>query len=340
MIDFGEFEQLINREKISNCLIFCGVDESLMKDSIKKISDRFVNETFRDLNYVQFDGSTVDMEVVINTCATIPIMSDKKVVVVYRAKFLGDSEDREDKKRLEALNKYIENAPEHCILIVYYVFENDREKPSDKIKKLDKKTLVVKFDKMKGAMLEKRVKTLFEQKGKEIGKVELKMFCDGLENNMNIIENEVEKLACYTLDREIRKEDIMLMLPQKSDNDIFDLVDLLAQKKPEKALDILNELIFKGEKVTQILFMIERQFNLLFKIKTGIEEGKNKDILVKELRLHPFICEKMMTQSRKFTHKQIRTALKICLETEAVLKSSSVNGKTELELLIVNTITA
>lgn len=340
MIEFPDFEEKLKKSALNNSYIFCGVDEGLMQDNIKSLVNKNVDKTFRELNYVQFDGSTVDMDTVINTCETIPIMSDKKVVLVYRAKFLGEGEDREDNKRFDKLIKYIENVPSFCILIVYYVFENDREKPSNKVKKLDKKTTVVRFDKLKGAALEKRVKSLFEKRGVEIGKIELKLFCDGLENNMNIISNEMDKLCSYTLDRGITKEDIIAMLPPKSDNDIFDLVDCISQKKPERALEILNELIFKGEKATYILFMIERQFNILFNLKLGVESGKNKDMLSKELKLNPYICEKMIAQSKRFSAKQLTNALEFCLNTEETLKSSSVSGKTEMELLIINTITA
>lgn len=338
--DYMELESDIKKGKFHNCYVFCGVDEVLIKETLNIMINKIVDNTFKDLNYVQFDGLTVDMDNVINTCETIPFMSDKKAVVIYRANFLGENEDKELNRKFEKIKKYIENPANHCILIMYYIFENDREKVSDKIRKIDKKAYVVKFDKLKGVALERKVASLFEAKGKNIGKIELKLFCDGLENNMNIIKNEVEKLCSYAYERDITKEDILKLLPPKTDNDIFNLVDNVSQKKIEKAMDILNELIFKGEKVPFILFMVERQFNILLQIKIGLEEGKNKDILAKELRLNPFICEKMITQSRKFTLKGLKEAINICLNTEKTLKSSSVNEKTEMELLILNTILA
>jgi DNA polymerase III subunit delta len=340
LLEYMELENKVRGGKFDNCYVFCGADEALMKENIKLISDKVLQGSFVDLNYVQFDGTTADMETVINTCETIPFMSDRKVVVIYRAAFLGEGEDKEFNKKYELISKYMENSANHCILIVYYVFENDREKPSNKIKKLEKKACVVKFDKLKGANLERKVKSLFDEKGKNIGKIELKLFCDNLENNMNIIQNEVEKLCSYAYNREITKEDILLMLPQKSDNDIFNLVDNVSQKKIERALDILNELAFKGEKIPYILYMIERQFNILLQIKYSVEEGKNKDVIAKELKLNPYICEKMIVQSRKFTLNGLKKAINYCLNTEEALKSSSVNGKIEMELLILNTITA
>jgi DNA polymerase III subunit delta len=340
LIEYVELEEKIRSSKFDNCYVFCGADEALMKENIRLISEKALQGSFADLNYVQFDGMTADMETVVNTCETIPFMSDRKVVVVYRATFLGEGEEREFSRRYALISKYIENPADHCILIVYHVFESDRDKPGSKIKKLEKKACVVKFDKLKGMNLEKKVKSLFEAKGKNIGKIELKLFCENLENNMNIVQNEVEKLCTYAYNRDITKEDILLMLPQKSDNDIFNLVDTLSQKKVEKALDILNELIFKGEKVPYILYMVERQFNIILQIKYGLEEGKDKDSLARELKLNPYICEKMIAQSRKFTLKGLKKAINYCLNTEEALKSSSVNGKTEMELLILNTISA
>lgn len=340
MLEYLDLEQRLKGNKFDNCYIFCGADEALIKENIKLIKDRNLQPGFDDLNYVQFDGLTADMEAVINTCETVPFMSEKKVVVVFRANFLGGAEDREANKKFETIGRYIEQPAEHCILILYYVFENDREKPSSRVRKLDKKACVVKFDKLKGVNFEKKVKSIFEEKEKNIGKIELKLFCDGLNNDMNIVLNEIEKLCCYTYGREISKKDIFAMLPQKTDNDIFGLVDNISQRKLEKALEILNELIFKGEKIPYILYMVERQFNLLLQIRYGIEEGKNKEILSKELKLNPYICEKMITQSKKFSLVGLRNAINLCLNTEERLKSSSVESKTEMELLILNAISA
>lgn len=340
MLEYIELEEKLKNNKFDNCYIFCGINEALMKEKIIFIKNKALNTSFSDINFVQFDGKTVDMETVINTCDTIPFIDEKKVVVVYRAEFLGEGEDRAFNKNFEMLQKYAESPAKSTILIIYYVFKEDREKPSGKIKKLDKKTSVVKFDKLKGINLEKKIKALFEERGKNIGRAELKFFCDEIENNMESVKNEVEKLCCFVSNKEITKEDILMMLPAKADNDIFDLVDSISQKKLEKALDILSELLYKGEKLTYILYMIERQFNLLLQLKLGTEKGKTKDMLVKELKMNPYICDKMIVQSKRFTLKNLKDAINDCLESEEVLKSSQVNSKTEIELLILKTITA
>lgn len=343
MINYAELEKKIKKHELDNCYIFCGSDEKLIKDHIKYITNNVLDKNFIDLNYSKFDGSKTDFETISDACETMPFMSDKKVVVVYRASFLDDSSGNKNSgdlknKNFVMLNEYLKNPAPHCILIIYYTFLSDREKPSNKIKKLDKKTCVIKVDKLKGESLQKKCRSLFEGAGAKIGKSELILFCAQVDNNMNIILNEIEKLVSFTNGREITKKDILDMMPQKSENDIFNLVDYLSQKNIKRALDILNELIYKGEKIPFILFMVARQFNLLFNIKLGIESGKTKETLANELRLHPYVCEKMISQSMKFTIKRLKRNIELCLDTEKVLKSTSTDDKINIEVFMIKTV--
>ena len=51
------------------------------------------------------------------------------------------------------------------------MFTSDREKPSNKIKKLEKKACVIKVDKLKGEFLQKKCRDLFEASGAKIWKI-------------------------------------------------------------------------------------------------------------------------------------------------------------------------
>jgi DNA polymerase-3 subunit delta len=338
LIDCDLLEEALKKGSLDKGYLFCGLDEKLIKDSIGLIVNSAIDKTFADLNYIRFDGSKADINDIINACETMPFMSERKVVLVYRATFLGEKEDRESKKKFDEINKYVDNLPRHCVLIMYYVFEDDREKPSSSVKKLEKRCTVVKVDKLKGDKYYKKVKNIFSDMNKDIGKVELRFFCDNVDNNMDIVIREVDKLVNFCEGREITRADIIKLLPQKNDDDIFDLVDFLSQKRPEKAIDILNELIYRGENILGILFMIQRQFKILLNVKLALESGKGKEDIAKSLRLHPFIAEKMIVQSKKFTLTQLKRCLEMCLNTERIFKSSAAEKNIEMELLIVNTV--
>lgn len=345
MLDIGTFNENIKKNKISNCYVFCGNDEQLIKEGIESIIKKTIDKSFLELNYLKFDGNSLEsFDTVVNACETVPFMSDKKVVLVYRASFIEDDGGESNKfsgdKAFNTVLEYVDNVPAHCILILYDVFKGKRDKPGKRLYKLDKKATVVKADKIRGQQLEGKIKGFFEVRNKKIGKVELRAFSSLMEdNNLSIIENEVEKLCCYVEDREITKDDIKTLFLKANDDDIFDLVNPISQKRVKDALEVLNELIYKGEKIPYILNMIERQFNLLFKVKLSIENKKSKQEIMKALNIRSeYACDMLMGQSKKFTLKQLKRAIELCLIAERKMKSSSVDEKTEMELLIINTI--
>ncbi|SUY47450.1 DNA polymerase III, delta subunit [Clostridium putrefaciens] len=337
-MDVISLEKDIKSKRFKKCYIFYGEDEALIQDIVSIIIKNTVDPSFLELNLLRIDGIKEGFEVIENATETLPFMSEKKVVEVYRAEFLSWEKDKKGEQTFKKISKYIDTLPDYCILILYYVFKEQRDKITPEVNRIKGDIAVVKVDKLKGEKLYKKVEDIFIQKGKPIGKIELRFFVDNVDNNMRIINNEVDKLISYTDGRNIIKQDILDLFSQKSEKDIFNMVDFLSQKRPEKATNILNELIFRGEKENYILSMIERQFKILFNIKLGMSKGKSKEILSRELKLNIYICDKMMHQSEKFSFKQLKRCMELCINSERNLKTVSLNKKTELELLIINTV--
>lgn len=354
MIDFIEFDKKLKKKEIGNCIVFCSADEKLIRDSVMAIRNQNINDDFKQLNYLEIDGVESDADMILNSCETLPVLSEKRMVVVYRSEFLrgGSSNSNENEGEQEETEEvykpstngdmykfilnYVNKIPEHCILVMYYVLGDKREKLGNKLFKLDKKVLIVKDEKPNKLVFENRVANIFKEKGKNIGKMELKMFCGVVSSNLAIVENEVEKLCCYALERDISKTDIEVMFRRSDDEDIFNMVDYLSQKQPEKAIQILNRLTNEGTKIPKILYMIERQYKLLIGVKVETQHGNNKDTIAEFFKLNPYICEKMIRQCSQFKLDKLTKNLELCTNTEKRIKSITSNAKTEIEILIVN----
>lgn len=351
MIQQKEFLYEVKNNRLNNVYLFCGMDENIIKEDVELIKKRVLNEQFKELNCIQYDGMKVTEDDILNACETMPFMDEKKVVVIYRADFLMDKEKgkkeinsksskKENDQPYKFIKEYIDRVPSHCILIIYYLFKSNRDKPSNRIKKLEGKNIsLVRIDKLKGVELTNKVRSMFESRGVNIGKTELILFCNEVENNMDIIENEIDKLCSYTEGRNICKNDIYDMIPYKSENDIFNLVEYISQSNIKMSIDTLNELSFRGEKITSILRMIQRQYKLLLDIKIRVSNSIPKDKIALDLKLNPYICEKMISQSKGFSEECLQTMIEECLECEKRLKTSSSDQKTDLELLIVKGVT-
>ena len=340
MITYDVFEKEVKSGNIKNSYIFCGLDEGLIKDSVKLLSKPFINDGLGDLNYIKLDGLNVTIDEIVNACETMPFMSEKKVVLVYRANFLKDKTDSAGTKMYNEVKEYLKDIPPYTLLIMYYVFSDKRDTPkkNKKLMALDKITNIVHCDKLKKDRFIKKVEDIFKENNKNIGKIELRYFCEKVPTNFDIVKGEVDKLVAYTYDREITRADIDKLLSSKSEDDVFDLVDLISQRKVEKAIDIMDELLFKADQHMLIVTSIERQFSNLYEIKVGLQSGKRVNDFVSELRLPQFVCEKMINLSAKFSLRQLEGLMRLCVETESRLKSSSSDKTMELELLLLNTL--
>lgn len=340
MIDLLKLEEDIKSGNIKNSYVLCGTDEFLMKESIEKLINKAVDRGFLDLNLAKFDGNNLNFDDFMNACETLPFMAERRVVVMARANFLRDKCDNENKSFYEKAKEYFTNPPSSTLVIGYLLLGDKRERANKfkKIIELDKKgCTIVLVDKLKGVRLTNKIEGIFKEQGKTIGKIELKYFSEMVDNNFDIIEREVDKLINFTGDREITRADIDLMLPKTSEDDMFDLMDFISQKKANRAIDLINELLHKGEDVFSILRLIQEQFKKLYTVNISLNNNKRVDDISRELKLPNFVTEKLITQSRKFKDSSIKKALDITLETEKRLKSqSSLDKKTEIELMIIN----
>ena len=93
MINYEVYESEVEKGKINNGYIFCGLDEELIKDAIELIVKRTIQDDFKDLNLIRIDGMNTTFDEIMNACETLPFMSEKKVVIIYRANFLQEKTD-------------------------------------------------------------------------------------------------------------------------------------------------------------------------------------------------------------------------------------------------------
>lgn len=339
MITIDVLESEIKKNSIANGYVFCGLDEELIKSSIDHIIKKVLDKDFLDLNFIKIDGLTSTFDEIENACETLPFFGDKKVVLVYRANFLKDKPDKEGAKTYTEILKYIKDLPQHTILIMYYLFNDKRDTPkkNKKLSTLDKYVKVVHCDKLKKDKYYKKIEDIFKENGRTIGKVQLKYFADKVQNNFDIIKREIDKLDCYALGRELTKEDIDKLIPNKSEDDIFDLVEYISLRKVEKAIDLLDELLFKADQHMLIISSIGNHFKRLYEIKIYLLKGKKLEFFISKYRLPQFVCEKLMNQASKFSLKQLNQLIKVCVNTEIKLKSSTTDKQMEMELMLFKT---
>lgn len=125
---------------------------------------------------------------------------------------------------------------------------------------------------------------------------------------MQDIINEIRKLIEFAgSNGTITKEDVDKLSTKQMEAVIFDLTDRLGSKQVEKALEILDTLIYNKEPLQKILITLYNHFKKLYLLKLYENENSNLDVVeVLGLKANQtFLVSKYKKQIMYFTEKEI-----------------------------------
>lgn len=145
--------------------------------------------------------------------------------------------------------------------------------------------------------------------------------------NMGGLIREVEKLIDYIGEAGvIRKEDILAVCTDYQLFKIYELADQVATRNLDRALDIVNSLLRKGETPAGITFWLSEHFIDLYLVKN------NKPLAGYKKKMN----WKFNKQVNLFNNDQLESIIKQIAETDMALRSNLKSNQTIIEKLIFN----
>lgn len=335
---FNDLINAIKNDKIESSYIFTGEEEYLMSLAINRLKDKYINPSFENLNFISIDEKESDFEDILNACETLPFMSDKKIVVV---KDIGKMLENDSSDLSKKLGKYIETLGDYLILIL--VDKSNNLKKTTSIYKNSKKLgRVVDFDSLRGRELNNWVETIARRKEKTISSANINYFLNKStysnyrsDKNLYDLENELLKVISYSGKDEIEKESIDMVLIKTLDNNIFDLLKHISSRNSSAALNVFDEIHQSKEPVQRVVYMIIRHLRLLLMYKLYREKGYTENDTRGKMKISPYEFKNIGSQSGGFTQERLLKALDEILELDEKLKTSSLDEKLALEVMIV-----
>ena len=85
----------------------------------------------------------------------------------------------------------------------------------------------------------------------------------------------------------------------------------------------------------RILFLIARQFNLLYQVKELLEQGYDINTIASKTGLQSFIARNYVRQAGAFAKEKLKEAVEDCIDSEEAVKTGQINDRMSVELLIV-----
>ncbi len=152
---------------------------------------------------------------------------------------------------------------------------------------------------------------------------------------MQDLINEIRKQIEYVGEGgKVTRETIDKLCIKKIESIIFDLTDNLGRKNTEKALEVLNNLIYNKEPVQKILITLYNHFKKLYIIKLCEKYNQN---ITESLNLKPnqtFLVSKYKTQAGYFKEQELRSIIEELINLDSNYKIGKIDLNIGLESIL------
>lgn len=338
-------KKAIKDKKIGSLYLFYGPEEYLKKNYTDYIEKNLISEELKLLNKVVLEGK-VSSASIISNCETLPVFSERKIVVVKNSGLFKGKKNTDEKEKKSSdtkgkkgksedeLANFLQNVPAHTCLIF---IEPEIDKRVKYVEIIKNNGLIVEFDFRKpeemASWAVKRMKSLNHEMDMNTA-AQLVEYC---EQGMDDVSNEITKLCAYTGDRQkITMADIRKVCTRSVKSRVFDLTDAIAARQSAKALMFLNDMAVLKEPMQKIMFMIARQFRQLLHVKLLLGEGAAQPEITSKLKLNPYISGKIIRQAQSFSLEKLEAAISKGLELDLAVKTGEIGDRTAIELLITS----
>lgn len=316
--------------EFSRCYLFYGAETYLIREYEAALTKAILPEGAEMMNHDIFEEKRATAAAIMDAAETLPFLNEKRLVTVRNSEFFQKAGRKEEGEKLKA---FLADLPETvCLLFI----EEKAEKTNGLYKAVAKYGQAVEFKKPTEKDLGTWIKKRCKENGMEMSEGVLNLFLQTVDHDMENIDGELQKLMAYKgEEKEIKAEDIRAVCTVSLEARVFDLVRAVAEKRPEKAVQIYRTLLFMKESPYMVLSLITRQFRLILETMLLSQSGMTNDAIGARLEIRDFAVKEYLRQSKRFSAEGWKKAVRDCLQVDLDIKSGKAAEETAVELLIV-----
>ncbi len=307
--------------KKKNNYIIISTDKVTEENHINSIlKDNKLNDD--SVEIIKYDYPDVTIDTVLEDLNTYNFLSNCKVIIYNSCSFLSKDND----KSLKELNKYLENPSDNYLIMITDVLNEKKEINKDNIEIIDGKISsedLIKKNLEQCSMDSKTIKYLAD-------------YC--LYNNEKIL-NELNKIKCYKLseeDKNITKEDIDNIAIRDYDEDIYDLVNAIAEKNKNKAFELYGRISQKEKDSINIIASVASKIRTLYSVKVLSENRVKPSEIATILGVKPYAVQSALEKCNNFSTKKLLSFLNMLADIDYKSKSGIGKGNTLFEIFLIN----
>jgi len=270
-----------------------GKDTFRSKESLRKMIAKF--KTDRDpsgYNVIHLDALTEKPRVIMTELHGVPFLAEKRMVIIEHAL---ESKHAELHEKIQHMLSQEHEIPATTICVLYEKIDTHKAKlQKELLKKLGETKYAQRFDLLTGSELKNWIITYAKERGLELDRISLDYITTHSKGDTWFLHSLIEQLAQYCAHTPCSLDIVKLFLRETGDDNIFNLIDAIVTKKPERVFSMIREQYEKGEDAQYIFAMLIRQFRIMLELKDVLTRSPATplDVLATSLGLHPFVVKK------------------------------------------------
>ena len=314
-------------ERLSPLYLLYGEEQYLIETAVNKIKKKF-GELLLGINYIVLDETNAD-----NIISDIEVPAfgyEKKLIIVKNSGlFKKDGRKKAGTPLQEKVTEYIKSNLDIIKESVIIVFMENEVDKNSVFEQIEKNGIICNIEELKQLQLVKKLKQICMLYKVNCDETTLNYLVENCGTNLQNLINEIRKLIEYAGENgKITIEEVNSLAIKQMESVIFELTDNLAIRKIDKALDVLDNLIYQKEPLQKILITLYNHFKKIYLCSIAVD--LNKDI-VNSLSLRPnqtFLITKYKKQASYFKKEELKKILKAFID----LDYNSKNGKIDIDV--------
>ena len=299
-----------------------GPEDYLREQYLIQLKKKCIPEGEDSFSYKRIDGPALDARQLQQAVDAMPFLSERSFVEL-RDVDLNKLAEPED------CAKIIADIPDYCTVVFVQSAQFEPDGRLRFLKALRSTARELKFTQQSQGMLTDWIVRRFAAAGKgiELAAAQRLIFISG--DLMSRLIPEIEKIAAYAQGSKVTQADVEAVANHIPEAVVFEMTELIAQKKVNSAMAVLAELLAdKNNEPIMMLAVLGKQMRQLYAARLAQEKGLGTKYVTEVCAIkYDYIAAKLMTAARGFSLAQLKRAVELCAETDYRMKSSGADAR-------------
>jgi DNA polymerase-3 subunit delta len=337
-LDIREAFKEIKAGKFRPVYVLYGKDRYRMGQFIDALTGFMFAQEEREMGIVKFDTAESALDEAVLEAETPPFFIERKLVLIRDVSVMaaGGKENTKLEHRPETLLRYMDN-PLPSSVIVFAVHADKLDERRKLVKALKDRGSLVAFPEMEIQELKQwLVKRAAEQK-RTLTAAAAELLITRVGVGTGQLSQEVDKLCLHAGEGGvIDAEQTALLTAATVEEDVFALIDAIAELRIDKALGMYHQLLVRREEPIKIAALIARQLRIMLQIKELEGHHYSPQQMAGHLGLHPYAVKLAAEKAKKFATARLGALLAALAELDYNMKSGLIDKALGLELYLLS----